>query len=373
MKVAICGYPPLAQEIQHELKDIDFKFFIEDFISDRGDDAEFVNELPTITFFEFRRMVDADELDGVFIAEDGRNRFTRSVVRVCQLYNVKQIGIMDLRLITPFSQCFWLEPEKPYLTQLEANLIDGCNLNCKGCAHFSSLFKTNEIYPLETFRRDLKQIGQCCTVVAFYLLGGEPLLLKNLDEYIKIARQYLPRTNLHLVTNGLLIPSLPKNFFDVVRENNVVIEISNYPPTYRIIDKIQAVLDEAKIFYVIRGLAENKIFNVFITLHAGNDATKARYFCCNNDCRFLRDGKIYKCPVDALSYKFTEHFGIENFPQATGVDIFSKNFPLLLDMLNGEVELCNWCSEEVRKIPWAVAHNPKLEDWLADPDELKNF
>ena len=37
MKVALCGYPPLAQRVQEVLKnsDIDFKFFIRDFVSVR--------------------------------------------------------------------------------------------------------------------------------------------------------------------------------------------------------------------------------------------------------------------------------------------------------------------------------------------------
>ena len=36
MRVAICGYPPLAQQMQEVFKDIDFKFFIRDFISSGG-------------------------------------------------------------------------------------------------------------------------------------------------------------------------------------------------------------------------------------------------------------------------------------------------------------------------------------------------
>lgn len=38
MKVALCGYPPLAMHLQEVLKDsgIEFKFFISDFISNSG-------------------------------------------------------------------------------------------------------------------------------------------------------------------------------------------------------------------------------------------------------------------------------------------------------------------------------------------------
>ena len=33
MRVAICGYPPLAEQMQVVFKDIEFKFFISDFVN----------------------------------------------------------------------------------------------------------------------------------------------------------------------------------------------------------------------------------------------------------------------------------------------------------------------------------------------------
>lgn len=36
MKVAICGYPPLAKQMQEDFKDIEFKFFIKEFVSLRS-------------------------------------------------------------------------------------------------------------------------------------------------------------------------------------------------------------------------------------------------------------------------------------------------------------------------------------------------
>ena len=108
-----------------------------------------------------------------------------------------------------------------------------------------------------------------------------------------------------------------------------------------------------------------------MTLHAGNDPLKARAVCCNDGCRFLRDGKIYKCPIDALSYRFAEKFELKNYPKATGVDIYAENFSSLIEMLDGNVEMCGWCAEKVRKIPWEPTKKTKLEDWLADPAEAK--
>lgn len=198
------------------------------------------------------------------------------------------------------------------------------------------------------------------------------MLLKNLDQYIRITRQYFPKTNLRVVTNGLLIPKMSQAVIDAIVETKAVVSVSVYPPTVKVLDKIKAVLEENKIFYKLNPIQN---FGVFLTLHNDNNPEQARKFCAGNDiCRFLRDGKIYKCPPDALKFRLAEKFNIEGLPAATGVDLYAQNFSLLIQMLDYNVEMCHWCSEQkTRRIPWASSNNPKLENWLADPDELKNL
>ena len=240
--------------------------------------------------------------------------------------------------------------------------------------HFSPLFKTDEIYPLENFRRDIRQLAKYCDILTFRLIGGEPLLLKNLGEYVKVTRQYLPNTDLRIATNGLLIPSLPQKLLDTIRENNFKFDVTLYPPTVKICDKIKAVCTANKIMCNLVRVDSEGNFTVIMSLRGNNDPIKSQASCINDNCRFMRDGKLYKCPLDALSYRFAEKFGLENFPASSGVDLYAQNVSAMLAQLdNNPVELCHWCSERVRKIPWDLAGKPKLEDWLADPDELKNF
>ena len=369
MKVAICGYPPLALQLQAALQNsgIEFKYFITDFVSDN-----FITNLPPINFFEFRWLINSGELDGVIIVETANKDFVKNAVRLFKFYDIPKVIVADLVHINPFNLLYLLNKSKMYIPYLETNIIDGCNLNCKGCTHFSPLFRRDEIYPLETFRSDVCKLSQILDVQRFRLLGGEPLLLKNLDEYIYIARKYFPQTNLRIVTNGLLIPTLPQKILDAIRNNNCCVDITAYAPTLKIANKIKTVLETNKIVFKLSNSAKNE-FKVFMRLNSGSIPEKSRAVCINNSCRFLRNGKIYKCPIDALSYRFAEMFGIENYPHSTGIDIYAENFSLLIKMLDDNVELCHWCSEKVRQISWTPTSNPKLEDWLADPNELKNF
>lgn len=373
MKVAICGYPPLALQLQAGLQNsnIEFKFFISDFVSAREQNNFFTN-LPQVTFFEFRRLIDAGELDGVIIVEDEKQFFVKNAVHVFKFYGIPNVGVINLESFNPFNPIFGLDTDKIFIPYLETNIIDGCNLNCKGCTHFAELFSREEIYPLETFRRDVRRLSQLCDIYCFRLLGGEPLLLDNLNDYLKIANFYLPNTWLKLVTNGLLIPSLPQKILDAIRENNFVVDISEYPPTMRIADKIKNVLNSNEIKFNFSSIFGDK-FGVFLTLHGDNNPAQSRTVCFNDHCRFLRDGKIYKCPIDALSYRFAEKFGLKNYPKATGVDLYASNFSSTFQMLDGNVEMCHWCGEQNRLIPWEPSNKPRLEDWLSDPEEIKKL
>ena len=169
--------------------------------------------------------MNAGELDGLIIAAGDNSPFTKVVIQNCKFYNITNVCLVNLN---PFNPFFMLDTDKIYVPYLETNLIDSCNLNCKGCTHFSVLFNQSEIYPLETFRRDVRRISQVCDIRLFRLLGGEPLLLKNLDRYITIAREYLPKTDLRIVTNGLLIPQVSKK----ILERTIASLI--FPPMFRL-------------------------------------------------------------------------------------------------------------------------------------------
>ncbi len=366
MKVAVCGNVATGQNILYELaqRGVEVKFFIRDILH-VGETVP--DNIPHTNFFGVRRLIAAGELDGVVIAElPPYSFFVESVVGKCKLYNIPNVGVCYPQGI------YWLESSKIFVPSLEADITDKCNLHCAGCCHFANFSVAEDFYPIENFRRDIEQLSRTCDLPYFRLMGGEPLLVKNLDEYLQIARQCLPNSDLRILTNGTLILSLPQKILNAVRENRFTIDISPYLPTVKVAAQIKALLDANEIPSNL-GAGPFEKFNVFMTLNGGHNPLVSRKFCGNDACRTVRNGKMYKCPPDAFSYKFTERFGIEGFPQSVGVDIYAPNFSSLLDGLDGNVEMCYWCSERVRQIPWQPTNNPKLEDWLADPDELKNF
>ena len=292
------------------------------------------------------------------------NKATYDLIKECKFYGIPNVGIIQAYSLRPI---YLLNPYKGFLKYAETNLIDSCNLNCSGCTHYANLFAKNDFYPIDIYERDIKNFAAAVDVLKFRLLGGEPFLLSNLADYIKITRKNFPQTDLRLVTNALLIPSAPQNLLDAIRDNGIIVDITLYPPTEKVIDKVQAILNENKIPFNCSGKVEN--FSARLTLHGGHDSQKVLLSCDAGICRFMRDGKIYKCPIDALSYKFAEKFELKGFPKPTGVAIGAPNFISLLEKLDGDIECCHWCNETARKFPWKTSNKPDVEEWLANPME----
>ena len=139
----------------------------------------------------------------------------------------------------------------PELIQLEFHLADHCNLNCKGCSHFSNLVPAPVFADKEQFIRDLKQLAACFSQIHnFYLLGGEPLLNSEIGDYITAIHKTFPYTRIIIVTNGLLLLSIKAPLIQIIKENHVHISISDYTCLDR--DKIIAFVQQHSLSAELR-------------------------------------------------------------------------------------------------------------------------
>lgn len=77
--------------------------------------------------------------------------------------------------------------------RLEFVLSDYCNLNCKGCTHYSPL-AIKEFESIETLRHDAAHLGEAVGngISEVYLIGGETLLYPHLPEAMETMRKHFP-------------------------------------------------------------------------------------------------------------------------------------------------------------------------------------
>lgn len=353
-------------------EDINVKYFL----VDNGEEPlkpSKEGQVPVISLTELKEKFREGEIDAVYIYT--YTRYTLSgIIRKLKGAGIDHIGVFRHRVglgeKLDWSQVVFLdELGKPFLPYLQINIVDGCNLNCKGCAHFANLFDVSDITPLSEFRKDLEFLSERVHIFELRMMGGEPLLNKDVIKYIETARELLPDTDLRIVTNGILLLKQPEEFFNAVKKNKVTLDISGYKPILPYQDKITALLKEYDIPYVMT-LNIGKFYKT-INIKGDSDEDRAYEMCAQSYCTHLRRGKLYVCPMEALFYRYVEHFDIKDFsldPKEFGIDIYdsSLDFDTVFQKLSGSVPLCRYCMESGDELfDWAVREDPDKEDWIA--------
>ena len=97
----------------------------------------------------------------------------------------------------------WIDMEKPHIYQIEISLTNRCNLNCTSCMHFCNIADEDAEVSVDEFESYLRKLSKL-QIVRIELLGGETLLVPDLEVKVKLARQYFPNSEIVIITNGLL-------------------------------------------------------------------------------------------------------------------------------------------------------------------------
>lgn len=298
-----------------------------------------------------------------------------AALRKCKVQTIYRVPIYVMQYDLPITskgnivfdniQCF--SEEEVDLLYLETHVADTCNLKCRGCMHFSNVATESNFPDINVFERDFRRMKELFhNICIIRLMGGEPLLNPELGRYIELVRQIFSTSEIRIVTNGLLIPYQKKELWKTVRENHVSIDVSPYPPTIEKIDEIKKILDNEGIPYGTISPVLQK-FRKSLTLYPVNNPQKAVNICGSSHCRFLRNGKIAKCPLPLLISDFNEkckckiesndYYNI--YEEKTGAELKKK--------LDSFADMCRYCPEEEAFIDWSRTFNDaSIEDWIVD-------
>lgn len=309
------------------------------------------------------------------------------VLEQTEKYGFKNIGILKPRAgrhrlkILPAleeakSEIIWYVrngKKEQVVPRLEINLIDNCNLNCVGCTHFSGIYQTESALPYVQFAEELKQIRQIGRFVRLRLLGGEPLLVPALEQYIRTARELFPEADIEIVTNGLLIPKLNAELLEEIKACKISMVITPYKPTLQLKEKIRHILDLHEVWWNFDGEMVTEFSRQF-TLDNNHNGYEASKKCISSGCLFLRNGKIYKCPIAGLANDFAGFYHVDPVPE-TGIDIYDDPqivYEKLKKCAMNPTVVCNYCSEEMERIPWTASRNICLDDWLCHAGKMSD-
>lgn len=228
----------------------------------------------------------------------------------------------------------------------EVHVSEHCNLNCKGCFHFSPLAPLEFIDLLE-YERDLKRLSELLGGEADYinLLGGEPLLNSELVSIIRITRKYFEFAKIRVVTNGILISEMKEEFWNICEECNVVIAVSEYP-IKRDLSFNREIVKKYNLDFEIHSAAIY-LRRKSLDLSGGQNCEDSFKNCMfANRWIQLKHGKLYTCAPAAYFEHLNKWFNLGIYvSEQNCIDIYkAQSGDEILKKMARPIPLCRYCN-----------------------------
>ncbi len=257
---------------------------------------------------------------------------------------------------------------KPQLHRLVVHLTDHCNLNCRGCTHFSNIAKP-AFADVDEFERDFTALaGVFDDIKEIYLLGGEPLLHPRLNEFMVIARKAFPGSIIKLMSNGVLVTRMDESFWQTMADNRILLVCDLYP--------IGLPVDEIERLGAAHGVElewtdpRGEFFKLPIDPSGSQDPDHAFRECGPvNNCPLLKNGRLYPCAYIAYIDIFKDRFGVEGMEptEDDSISIHENRDPWeIFDFLSTSVPWCRFCDVDAKTTYEWGRSSKTIEEWLAD-------
>lgn len=251
--------------------------------------------------------------------------------------------------------------------RLEFVVTDYCNLNCRGCTHYSPLAK-KEFEPLEQLRRAAQHLGRVAAkdVPLVYLIGGETLLYPQLPEAMAIMRECFPESEVMIFTNGLILGKMSEEFWNVAKATDSVMAITRYPVKFDY-DAVEALCAEhgvrTKVFADRND--SGSFFRFPLDPEKKQNSRLSHFSCYNRGCVSIIGDKIYPCSISACVSHLNAACGTD-FRHEEGDWIMVQDVRSAADikrLRDNPVPFCGYC----KRHPQTVEYGPSkrvASEWV---------
>lgn len=250
---------------------------------------------------------------------------------------------------------------------IEFNITDFCNLNCKGCSHYSPL-APYEFEPLDQLENAMKKISRAknsAIISEIYLIGGETLLYPQIKEAMEMARKYFPTKRISIFTNGVMIPRLKEDLWEVCRRERIEMAITRYPIKFDY-DKAEQICRENKVKTRVFGdrSLENSFFKLPLDPEKKQNRWLSHFRCCAFGCVTVDGNRIFPCSQSACIRHFNNKFGTEfKWEDGDYIEVDAlKDIKEIKRLRNRPVPFCGYCKHQTFT-PYEISKRVK-EEWM---------
>lgn len=243
-----------------------------------------------------------------------------------------------------------------YMSLAQICVTERCTLKCKKCAHGCAKVPMNQLdMTLEQVKKSADIFFSKVNYIhEFVLIGGEPLLYKQLPQAIEyIGSKYRKQMNIFSITsNGTITPS--DKLLSVCKKCGVLYRISNYANTIGNLEtqykKLEQVLQKKDIYFRI-GKKESHWMDYGFDYYKRecSDEELIRVFDeCHTPCHEIRENKFYYCVMArSVSDNLSMHIGENDyldFNKLTGDNWKRELLEFILGYSEkGYLDMCRHC------------------------------
>lgn len=232
------------------------------------------------------------------------------------------------------------------LKYVEIPITTNCTLKCRECCNLIQYYQKSYMVDADRLIEDVQKLTEAVDgILMCRILGGEPLLHRDLDKILNKLAANIKIKNIQIVTNGTLL--LSDNVIGVIRKNpKISVDISNYEEKSTKKGELIAQLEKNHISYHTQ---EDRIFWTasadFGMRNRTVEELKEVYAQCSMDCINMLNGKLHLCPRSAhgMDLKIIEE-NPKDYVSLRGRDTTDAIRKRLYALLNTKfIAACNYC------------------------------
>jgi len=241
------------------------------------------------------------------------------------------------------------------LPHLDCNVCENCDKQCTGCSHASPILPPWSM-PLEMIERDLLALKPFVTVGHLQILGGEPLLHKEIVGILRLVKRIRIDVCTTVITNGNLLPRMTEDFWRELE----YLQISIYPT----LDPKIPWLAECKSREYGFGLGTTVFDSFYREIKAVPDDGVESFRNCGwrHDCYTVHRGHFYLCSQSCFFPKAIQ--GLP--PEIDGLPLEGLTEEKLGNFMNRTepFNACRVCCAPLKqRVPWRES---KRREWSKD-------
>ena len=202
---------------------------------------------------------------------------------------------------------------------------------------------------VHSFERDIKRLSELSNgeVNIIHLMGGEPLLNPNIKRFFEIARKYFDKTEIKLITNGILLLKQDNSFWQSMKDNKITLAPTKYPIKIDW-DKIKEICKDMNIkliFFNGEDIVKTSFYSPLNLEGTENPEWNFRNCFLANNCLILENGRLYTCSYIPNIRHFNKFFNKSILISVNDyIDIHkARNYQEILQFLAKPIPFCKYC------------------------------